>query len=58
MITFDRIYVGRAGRDDLYGKHCRILTTWRGKGKHNVSIELKGGEIVICPVRCIRKTKS
>ena len=57
MATFDRTYVGRAGRPELRGKRCRVLTTWRGKGKHNVRIDFENGERVICPIRCIRKVK-
>lgn len=53
--TFDRAYVGRVGRAELKGQPCRVLTTWRGKGKHNVRIEFENGERVICPVRCLRK---
>lgn len=54
---YNRVYVGRAGRAELKGKPCRVLTTWRGKGKHNVRVEFEDGERVICPIRCIRKAK-
>lgn len=55
MTAFNRIYVGRTGRDDLRGRLCRVVATWRGRGPHNVAIEFENGERVICPVRCIRK---
>ena len=56
-MTYDRRYVGRAGRSELKGKLCRVIQTWRGKGKHNVVIEFESGERVTCPIRCIRKVK-
>ena len=57
-MTWTHTYRGRLGRPELRGQRCRILQTWRRQGKHNVKIELEGGEVTTCPIRCLRKENS
>ena len=51
-------YCGRV-RPDWRGWQCRIVQTWRGKGKHSVLIEFTEGPQIgrraIVPIRCVRK---
>ena len=56
-MTYDRRYCGRGpARTDLYGRSCRVVTTWRRNGPRNVLIEFAdGGQRVVCPIRTIRK---
>jgi len=52
----DRLYVGdRVSRPELRGQPCRVVCTWRRRGKHNVLVEFADGSRAVCPVRCIRK---
>ena len=49
-----RVYIGRMS-PLLKGKRCRIITTWRRYGPHNVLVEFENGRRIICPLRCLDK---
>ena len=49
-------FVGRF-RPDLRDQECRIINTWRRKGKHNVRIEFDDGLQLVTPMRCLRRVK-
>ena len=53
---YNRVYVGRA-MPEWKGRRCRVVTTWRRKGRHNVKVEFENGDETVCPIRCIRKVK-
>jgi len=54
MNLYDRIFVGRL-LPERKGQRCRIVTTWRKKGPHNVRVEFEDGWQMITPLRCTRK---
>lgn len=54
MTLYDRIFVGRL-LPERKGQRCRIVTTWRKKGPHNVRVEFEDGWQMITPLRCTRK---
>ena len=56
MAEMTHIYVGRT-MPAWHGRECRIVTTWRGKGRHNVEVEFAGGSRTVTPIRCLRKIK-
>jgi len=34
-----------------------VMTTWRGRGPHNVRIRFEDGTGAVCPLRCLRKER-
>lgn len=48
MSITGRIYLER-------GKPVTVITQWRGKGPRNVAIRREGGQIVVRPLRGLRK---
>ncbi len=43
-------YVGKVN-PKYKGQPCKLICTWRGKGKHNVSVEFEDGYRMVVPMR-------
>ncbi len=57
MNEMKHVYVGRM-RPERKGQPCLLVTTWRGKGKHNVLIRFADGVEFVTPMRgCVVRRK-